>query len=191
MARIGGLTGLLATFLLSMAGIPPLAGFAAKLQVFSAAVGAGRTWLVLVGVLASVAAAFIAFTFPATLREVADGVPDIAGVSFLQAVAIEAVAENAQDTPPQRKGALDVLAQQLVAIVGVETWDADALYALVRRAAPYADLSRGMFDGVLDTPTYRFVRGQESRSAGPTTSPGCTLRPSPWTVQRLMSFAFR
>ena len=52
------LAGLLATFLLSMAGIPPLAGFAAKLQVFSAAVGAGRTWLVLVGVLASVAAAF-------------------------------------------------------------------------------------------------------------------------------------
>ena len=36
-------------------------------------------------------AAMLEFTFPATLREVADGVPDIAGVTFLQAVAIEAV----------------------------------------------------------------------------------------------------
>ena len=52
------LAGLLAIVLLSMAGIPPLAGFAAKLQVFAAAVDAGRTWLVLVGVLASVVAAF-------------------------------------------------------------------------------------------------------------------------------------
>jgi NADH-quinone oxidoreductase subunit N len=52
------LAGMLAIVLLSMAGIPPLAGFAAKLQVFAAAVDAGRIWLVLVGVLASVVAAF-------------------------------------------------------------------------------------------------------------------------------------
>ncbi|MFM8944710.1 MAG: NADH-quinone oxidoreductase subunit N [Actinomycetota bacterium] len=52
------LAAVLAVFLLSMAGIPPLAGFAAKLQVFTAAVGAGRTWLALVGVVSSVIAAF-------------------------------------------------------------------------------------------------------------------------------------
>jgi ATP-dependent Lhr-like helicase len=45
---------------------------------------------------------------------------------------------------------LDVLAQQVVAMVAVEPWDAEALLGLVRRAAPYAALSRGAFEGVLD-----------------------------------------
>jgi ATP-dependent helicase Lhr and Lhr-like helicase len=45
---------------------------------------------------------------------------------------------------------LDVLAQQIVAMVATESWNADDLYNAVRRAAPYADLSRTSFDGVLD-----------------------------------------
>lgn len=45
-------------FLLSLAGIPPTGGFIAKLLVFGAAQGAGETGLVIVGVLASVIAAF-------------------------------------------------------------------------------------------------------------------------------------
>src|SRR5438093_5408601 len=48
--------GVLTLFLVSLAGIPPTSGFIVKVTVFSAAVGAGFTWLVLVGVLASVAA---------------------------------------------------------------------------------------------------------------------------------------
>ncbi|HEX9124223.1 MAG TPA: NADH-quinone oxidoreductase subunit NuoN [Actinomycetota bacterium] len=52
------LAGLLTLFLLSMAGIPPTAGFIAKVEVFRAAVGAGHWELALVGVLASVVAAF-------------------------------------------------------------------------------------------------------------------------------------
>jgi len=52
------LAGLLTLFLLSLAGIPPTAGFIAKVSVFSAAVEAGNWPLVLVGVLASVIAAF-------------------------------------------------------------------------------------------------------------------------------------
>jgi NADH-quinone oxidoreductase subunit N len=52
------LAGLLSLFLLSLAGIPPLAGFVAKVSVFRAAVGAGAWPLVLIGVLASVVAAF-------------------------------------------------------------------------------------------------------------------------------------
>src|SRR5205814_8454897 len=39
---------------------------------------------------------------------------------------------------------LDVLAQQIVACVAAESWELDALYALCRRAAPYAGL--GMED---------------------------------------------
>jgi NADH-quinone oxidoreductase subunit N len=51
------LAGLLTIFLLSMAGIPPAAGFIAKVGVFSAAIGAGHWSLALVGVVASVIAA--------------------------------------------------------------------------------------------------------------------------------------
>lgn len=45
---------------------------------------------------------------------------------------------------------LDVLAQQIVAIVCEEPMHVDELFALVRRAAPYAELPRAAFDGVLD-----------------------------------------
>jgi len=49
---------LMTIFLLSLAGIPPTAGFIAKASVFSAAIQAGHWPLVLLGVLVSVAAAF-------------------------------------------------------------------------------------------------------------------------------------
>ncbi len=52
------LAGLMTIFLLSLAGIPPTAGFIAKVTVFAAAIGAGYWPLALIGVLASVAAAF-------------------------------------------------------------------------------------------------------------------------------------
>jgi NADH-quinone oxidoreductase subunit N len=52
------LGGLLVLFLLSLAGIPPTAGFMAKFLVFGAAVDAGLEGLVIVAVLASVVAAF-------------------------------------------------------------------------------------------------------------------------------------
>ncbi|MEV7178246.1 ATP-dependent helicase [Kitasatospora sp. NPDC093679] len=45
---------------------------------------------------------------------------------------------------------LDVLAQQLVAVTALDTWDVDELLALVRRAAPFASLPQSAFDGVLD-----------------------------------------
>jgi NADH-quinone oxidoreductase subunit N len=50
--------GLLSLFLLSLAGIPPTAGFVAKVAVFRAATEAGYWGLVLIGVLASVIAAY-------------------------------------------------------------------------------------------------------------------------------------
>ena len=45
---------------------------------------------------------------------------------------------------------LDVLAQQIVAITALDTWDVDELLALVRRAAPFAALPQSAFDSVLD-----------------------------------------
>ena len=57
-------------------------------------------------------------------------------------VAIDAVAENAQDTPPLRTGGLDVLAQHVLGCACGEPFSADALYGEVLTAAPYAELSR-------------------------------------------------
>jgi ATP-dependent Lhr-like helicase len=44
---------------------------------------------------------------------------------------------------------LDVLAQQIVAMVSVETWECDRLYDVVRRSYCYRTLSRKLFDGVV------------------------------------------
>jgi ATP-dependent Lhr-like helicase len=44
---------------------------------------------------------------------------------------------------------LDILAQQIVAATAADEWDADDLYAMVRRAYPYQDLAKKEFDDVL------------------------------------------
>jgi ATP-dependent Lhr-like helicase len=64
--------------------------------------------------------------------------------------AIDAVVENAQDTPPLRTGALDVLAQHVLGHACGEPFLADELYAEVRAAAPYGALTRADFDAVVD-----------------------------------------
>jgi ATP-dependent Lhr-like helicase len=51
---------------------------------------------------------------------------------------------------------LDVLAQQIVAMVAMDPWNVDALLDAVRRAAPFADLTRGVFEGVLDMLSGRY-----------------------------------
>lgn len=45
---------------------------------------------------------------------------------------------------------LDVLAQQLVAMTAMDTWDVEELLAVVRRAAPFATLPESAFTAVLD-----------------------------------------
>ena len=45
---------------------------------------------------------------------------------------------------------LDVLAQHLVSMTAMQTWDVDDALALVRRAAPFAALPQSAFDAVLD-----------------------------------------
>lgn len=64
--------------------------------------------------------------------------------------AIDAVAEHAQDTPPLRTGALDVLAQHIMGTACGEPFDADALFSEVRSAVPYAGLARADFDAAID-----------------------------------------
>jgi ATP-dependent helicase Lhr and Lhr-like helicase len=51
---------------------------------------------------------------------------------------------------------LDVLAQQIVAMTAMDEWEVDELDALVRRAAPFAELPRSALEGVLDMLSGRY-----------------------------------
>jgi len=68
----------------------------------------------------------------------------------------EAMHEGAVEETRYARNPLDVLAQQVVAMVALEDWDVDAVHALVRRAAPFAELSRSTFEGVLDMLSGRY-----------------------------------
>ena len=67
--------GIFALFLLAFAGIPLTSGFTGKFAVFQAAIGAGETPLVIVGVLASAIAAFF-YVRVIVLMFFSDPVPD-------------------------------------------------------------------------------------------------------------------
>ncbi|HTS66014.1 MAG TPA: crosslink repair DNA glycosylase YcaQ family protein [Candidatus Acidoferrales bacterium] len=51
---------------------------------------------------------------------------------------------------------LDVLAQQIVAMVAMDEWEVDKLFGAVCRAAPFADLTRNVFESVLDMLSGRY-----------------------------------
>lgn len=52
------LAALMSIFMISLAGIPPLAGFFGKYYVFAAAISANLTWLAIIGVLTSVVSVY-------------------------------------------------------------------------------------------------------------------------------------
>ena len=64
--------------------------------------------------------------------------------------ALDANYLGAQDTPPIRAGALDVLAQHILGMACSAPFDADALYGEVASAYPYRDLDRATFDRVVE-----------------------------------------
>ncbi|MDH3729999.1 MAG: DEAD/DEAH box helicase [Acidimicrobiia bacterium] len=66
------------------------------------------------------------------------------------AVVVDRMHKGAIESTTIPRNPLDVLAQQIVAAVAMDEWDVDALYQLVRRAAPYAELGRGPFEATLD-----------------------------------------
>jgi ATP-dependent Lhr-like helicase len=57
---------------------------------------------------------------------------------------------GAQDTPPLKAGALDVLAQHVLGMACARAFEADGLYAEVTSAWPYRELDRATFDRVVD-----------------------------------------
>ena len=62
--------------------------------------------------------------------------------------ALDAAKAGTQDTPPARTGGLDVLAQHVMGMACAQPFAPDALFAEVRSAAVYADLTRDQFDRV-------------------------------------------
>ncbi len=64
--------------------------------------------------------------------------------------ALDANYLGAQDTPPIRPGALDVLAQHVLGMACSAPFSADALYAEVTSAYPYRALPRATFDRIVE-----------------------------------------
>jgi ATP-dependent Lhr-like helicase len=76
--------------------------------------------------------------------------PKYRGDLIACAAAARSMHEGLVEATRYPRNPLDVLAQQIVATVAMDAWPVDELFAMVRRAAPFADLDRGVFDGVLD-----------------------------------------
>ena len=74
------------------------------------------------------------------------------------------LSQNIESVKPVQRP-LDVLAQVLVSMVGVETWDIDDLFDRIRTSFPYRDLGREQFDLVLNmlAGRYRETRIRELR----------------------------
>ena len=83
-------------------------------------------------------------------------VPKYRGDLIACAAVTRAMRESKIEASRYPRNPLDVLSQQIVAMVAMDDWDVDALYAAIRRAAPFAELRRGIFDGVLDMLSGRY-----------------------------------
>jgi ATP-dependent helicase Lhr and Lhr-like helicase len=93
--------------------------------------------------------------FPLTRDELVECAGLLAGV---RAGHLDAV------NPP--RAPLDILAQQLIAeVAAAEEWDETALYELVKRAAPYCDLDREVFDSVVELVSEGITTGRGKRMA--------------------------
>jgi ATP-dependent Lhr-like helicase len=72
------------------------------------------------------------------------------------AVVVERMRAGAIEAMAYPRNPLDVLAQQIVAMVAMDEWTVDGLESLVRRTASFADLPRSALDSVLDMLSGRY-----------------------------------
>jgi ATP-dependent Lhr-like helicase len=86
-------------------------------------------------------------------------IPKTAGDLLEQAVLAREMAAGRVEAVRTPINCLDVLAQQLVALAAMDDWRVPELYALVRRAYPYRDLSPQAFETTLEMVSgrYRFA----------------------------------
>jgi NADH-quinone oxidoreductase subunit N len=135
------LAGLLAFFMLALAGFPPMAGFAAKYYMFYASLQSGHPELLLIGVLASILGMYyylrviavmfmekeavsttaVATPAPLPTKRISTKLGD-AGTGVATAVAVKA--------PPKTVGAVETVVEQNLATAGWTTWTALGIAAL-------------------------------------------------------------
>jgi ATP-dependent Lhr-like helicase len=72
------------------------------------------------------------------------------------AVVAERMTDGAIEATSYPRNPLDVLAQQVVAMCALESWQVDELAAVVRRAAPFASLPQSALEAVLDMLSGRY-----------------------------------
>jgi ATP-dependent helicase Lhr and Lhr-like helicase len=82
--------------------------------------------------------------------------PKFRGDLLESAVVVERMKAGAIEAMRYPRNPLDVLAQQVVAMVAVDEWTVDELEDLVRGAAPFAELPRSALEAVLDMLSGRY-----------------------------------
>ncbi|MBZ5560063.1 MAG: DEAD/DEAH box helicase [Acidobacteriia bacterium] len=89
---------------------------------------------------------------------VSEGVifPKFRGDLLACAAVSKAMHDGAVEATRYPRNPLDIVAQHVVAMASMDDWRADDLFNTIRRAAPFAELSRAVFDGVLDMLSGRY-----------------------------------
>ena len=82
--------------------------------------------------------------------------PKFRGDLVACAAVARAMHEGQVESTRYPRNPLDVVAQHVVAMAGLDTWNVGDLFGVIRCAAPFADLSRRMFEGVLDMLSGRY-----------------------------------
>ncbi|MGH2808167.1 MAG: Lhr family helicase [Actinomycetota bacterium] len=82
--------------------------------------------------------------------------PKFRGDLLESAVVVERMRAGQIEEMHYPRNPLDVLAQQIVAMVAMDEWDVDTLEATVKRAAPFRDLPRSGLESVLDMLSGRY-----------------------------------
>jgi NADH-quinone oxidoreductase subunit N len=135
------LAGLLAFFMLALAGFPPMAGFAAKYYIFYAALQSGHPELMIIGVLASVLGMYyylrvIAATFmeketgPTTVSAIPAPIPGKRISTKLNEASKGAATAVAVKATPKATVAVETTGEQSLAKAGWTTWIALGIAAL-------------------------------------------------------------
>jgi ATP-dependent Lhr-like helicase len=83
-------------------------------------------------------------------------VPKFRGDLIACAAVTRAMHEARIESSRYPRNPLDVLAQHIVAMVSMDEWDVNALFNSLCGAAPFAELSRSVYEGVLDMLSGRY-----------------------------------
>jgi ATP-dependent Lhr-like helicase len=89
---------------------------------------------------------------------VSEGVifPKFRGDLVACAAVAKAMHDGSVEATRYPRNPLDIVAQQVVSMTSMDEWSVDELYTVIRRAAPFAELARGPFEGVLDMLSGRY-----------------------------------